>query len=276
MSLIGQPFSEATRRHFLPLLTSKDWWSETQLALRRCFSQDADFKERMFAKQMAVMKGQAWNVVEALKTPDHGPLELTRRARVCVWDDVVDIPVAVPLRMPSEQMRNQQYKQSRSSEETEEMDISAAHPSASVDSRRDNITGSPGSDMEENPFNTSRQAAISDSLPDENVLNGNISPSSSKTVSWETQETRSVRPKSKMRFSYDERRRPQDIFGGRSKRRLSLSHNRRSSVPFLFGDDDLEGDLGYAAAEDMEGNQKRVIVERLENVKAKNPVFTWC
>ena len=40
--------------------------------------------------------------------------------------------------------------------------------------------------------------------------------------------------------------------------------------------DDLEGDLGYAAAEDMEHNQRKVIVERLETVKSKNPVFTWC
>lgn len=43
-----------------------------------------------------------------------------------------------------------------------------------------------------------------------------------------------------------------------------------------FGSDDLEGDLGYAAAEGMEGNQRKVIVERLEAVKSKNPVFTWC
>jgi hypothetical protein len=43
-----------------------------------------------------------------------------------------------------------------------------------------------------------------------------------------------------------------------------------------FGSDDLEGDLGYAVAEGMEGNQRKVIVERLEAVKSKNPVFTWC
>jgi phosphatidylinositol 4-kinase type 2 len=42
----------------------------------------------------------------------------------------------------------------------------------------------------------------------------------------------------------------------------------------MYGDDD-EGDLGYAANEDAEGNRKKVIVERLEMVKA-NPVFTWC
>lgn len=226
----------------------------------------------MFAKQIAVMKGQAWNVVETLKTPDHGPLELTRRARVYVWDDIVDIPVAVPLRIPSEQMRNRQYQHNRPSAEVEEMDISAAHASTSS-APQDILVASPTSDAEENPFNMSRQADLGVPVEDEP---SSISPTSTKTVTWAPKGASSSRPKSKTRFSYDERRRPQEIFGGRSKRRFSLSHNRRGSIPFILGDDDLEGDLGYAAAEGMEGNQKRVIVERLENVKAKNPVFTWC
>ena len=55
--------------------------------------------------------------------------------------------------------------------------------------------------------------------------------------------------------------------------RIHGAHARRDEP----GDDeDDEGDLGYAAAEDREANRKRVIVERLENVKSKNPVFTWC
>ena len=69
------------------------------------FQMDQDFQEKMFLRQMAVMKGQAWNVVETLKTPDHGPLELTRRPRVCVWDDLVDVPVAVPMRATSSDLR---------------------------------------------------------------------------------------------------------------------------------------------------------------------------
>ena len=74
-----------TRDHFLSILTSPKWWSETQAKLRELFEMDTDFKERMFSKQMAVLKGQAFNVVETLKSPDQGPLELTRRARVHVW-----------------------------------------------------------------------------------------------------------------------------------------------------------------------------------------------
>ena len=94
------------------------------MALRQVFAQDDDFKESMFARQIAVMKGQAWNVVETLKHPDHGPLELTRRTRVCVWDDLVDVPVAIPMRAPSmdaprRQATNYDY------DEEEEMDIGA-------------------------------------------------------------------------------------------------------------------------------------------------------
>ena len=85
VSLIGQPFSQKTRDHFLPILTSAKWWAETQTLLRRLFEQDSDFTERMFQRQIAVLKGQAFNVVETLKTPDQGPLELTRRTRVHVW-----------------------------------------------------------------------------------------------------------------------------------------------------------------------------------------------
>lgn len=85
VSLVGQPFSKKTRDHFIPLLTSTLWWSETQALLRKVFEQDTEFKERMFQKQIAVLKGQAFNVVETLKSPDQGPLELTRRPRFHVW-----------------------------------------------------------------------------------------------------------------------------------------------------------------------------------------------
>lgn len=44
----------------------------------------------------------------------------------------------------------------------------------------------------------------------------------------------------------------------------------------MYDVDDIEGDLGYAAAEGMEGHQRKVIVERLVTVKSKHPVFTWC
>ncbi|KAI6026296.1 phosphatidylinositol 3 and 4-kinase-domain-containing protein [Pisolithus microcarpus] len=96
VSLIGRPFSEKTRSHFLPLLTSKAWWEETTFQLRRLFAVDPDFHPKMFRRQLAVIKGQAYNIVESLKhpisNPLQGPLELTRRTRALVWDDEVEMP----------------------------------------------------------------------------------------------------------------------------------------------------------------------------------------
>ncbi|KAH9839416.1 phosphatidylinositol 3 and 4-kinase-domain-containing protein [Rhodofomes roseus] len=91
VSIIGRPFSQKTRDHFLPLLTSKAWWTETTYQLRKLFAVDPDFHPKMFNRQLAVVKGQAWNIVQALRHADEGPLELTRRQKVLVWDDEVDV-----------------------------------------------------------------------------------------------------------------------------------------------------------------------------------------
>lgn len=219
------------------------------------------------------MKGQAWNVVETLKTADHGPLELTRRARVCVWDDIVEIPIAVPLRAPSAEMRRKQQpgRHHRLEEETEEMDITALSTPPQKP-QPDLIMNSPPLDSaSENRFNLSRDSSSLD------VRRGDHMPTSPATVNgayWNpniTKESRTSRPGHHSRTSYDGPRRNYHM-NGRQQRRFSLT-NRRDSTD--YGHDD-EGDLGYAANEDMEGNQKKVIVERLEMVKGRNPVFTWC
>ncbi|KAK4982819.1 Phosphatidylinositol 4-kinase LSB6 [Elasticomyces elasticus] len=303
VSLIGRPFSEKTRKHFLPLLTSKQWWSETQIALRHCFEIDADFQEKMYARQMAVMKGQAWNVVETLKTPDHGPLELTRRARVCVWDDLVEIPVAVPLRVPSAEMRRRQVAENTKAknllpEGEEEMDISAAR--ASAPQAQHDLLGmhSPKqSTTTSNRFNTSRQNSGTDVRPAEESGGQQLSSSSAQALTWDSSkeaqqhlhtpasdaQTSSSSSKPSRITSADEPRRDYDtLFDNLDtppprRRRFSLGLKRADS----FGKQDIEGeeaegDLGYTAAEDREGLRRKVIVERLEMVKARSPVFTWC
>lgn len=272
VSLIGQPFSEATRRHFLPLLTSKQWWSDTQSALRKCFSQDADFKERMYAKQIAVMKGQAWNVVETLKTPDLGPLELTRRARVCVWDDIVEIPIAVPLRAPSAEMRRKQPsgRQPRLDEEHEEMDITAVSTPPQKPQPDLLMSSPPLESARENRFNLARDSSSLDVRRNDR---GPDSPSTVSDVYWNSRKLNNNsngRPANRSRVSYDVPR--SNVGEPRHHRRLSLS-NRQDLDDYGFDD---EGDLGYAANEDNEGNRKKVIVERIEMVKGRNPVFTWC
>lgn len=277
VSLIGQPFSQKTRDHFLPLLTSTAWWSGTQAALRRVFIEDSDFKESMFARQMAVMKGQAWNVVETLKQPDHGPLELTRRTRVCVWDDLVDIPVAIPMSGPSTEAQRQRMHAAMRDEGDQEMDISAAI-SATPERDRDLLSlGSPTSDLPNpNRFELARGRGSAELGSTEEGSSGDIGYDNHEPAddgrdlasSWAPQPYRSQNYKEATHNGRLER-------SARHGRYNSLS-NRRGSNSWAFAGDDLEGDLGYAAAEEMEGHERKVIVERLEAVKSKNPIFTWC
>ena len=240
------------------------------MALRRVFSQDSDFQEKMFAKQIAVMKGQAWNVVETLKTPDHGPLELTRRTRVCVWDDLVDIPVAVPMRVPSAEMRRQRNADLQKSIDEEEMDISAANTSAAAQHHDLLGLSTPPAELPNpNRFVLSRHGSSSETI---RPAEGHETP---VTVDGATR-NQSIRPgptQSKTRLSFEE---PRKLPGLNNHRRRYSYSTRNGSTSFLYDGDDLEGDLGYAAAEGMEGSQRRVIVERLETVKSKNPVFSWC
>ena len=280
VSLIGKPFSKKTRDHFLPLLTSKDWWSETQTALRHVFEQDSDFKERMFARQIAVMKGQAWNVVETLKTPDHGPLELTRRTRVCVWDDLVDVPVAIPLRTPSAEMRRQQMQQApRRSADEDEMDISTANrPNGAP--REDLLKFVPEESLPTpNRFSLSRNASSTENnnAADEPTTPATIHGGSilggidrRDFINGTTMRPPPLRSATRVSFQANHGRH------GRRGSFGSLPVGRVSTSSRGYDADDTEGDLGYAAAETTEKNTRKVIVERLEAVKSKNPVFTWC
>ena len=238
----------------------------------------------MFAKQIAVMKGQAWNVVETLKTTDHGPLELTRRTRVCVWDDLVDIPVAIPMRVPSTEMRRRRETDLRRSIQEEEMDISTAI--ASTPAPQPDLLGSSSNNVDlpnPNRFDLLRNEGSSNL---EHGLDGPDRPGAIKGVARDHEDasqgprrfhvnglSRPGVPHSKTRLSFEEHR--PDIESSSQRRRYSFSA-RHGSTAFFSDGDDLEGDLGYAAAEGMEGNQRKVIVERLETVKSKHPVFTCC
>lgn len=237
----------------------------------------------MFARQIAVMKGQAWNVVETLKQADHGPLELTRRMRVCVWDDLVDIPVAIPLRVPSTEMQHRRAKSQDQVEEEEEMDISAAI-SPQPGPQHDLLNLSPPTREMPNPnrFELSRgrgsserdqagertTSPVSVNTPPFGNMNDLGESGRELASSWTPGPPRPDARRHKSSVDLARRGR------GPSRKQASPQHRRESAL--LFGGDDLEGDLGYAAAEEMEGHERKVIVERLEAVKSKNPFFTWC
>lgn len=308
VDLIGRPFSQKTRDHFLPLLTSTAWWSQTQHALRKVFQLDPDFQEKMFSRQIAVMKGQAWNVVETLKTLDHGPLELTRRAKVCVWDDLVDVPVAVPMRATSSEMRRRTEEEFQKGIE-EEMDIGASNPSASAAAADLLGMASPPADLphsgrfelsantngsSSNGNDNGNDIAVAETRSLEESLifgHGNTAASSPTRTKERPKFMHSATagaigspsphrtnsggisiyatPRRERRYSYA------TAMGRRNSHTIAQQLHGYGSVPG-YDNDDVEGDLGYAAAEGMEGNQRKVIVERLEPVKARNPVFTWC
>lgn len=310
VDLIGRPFSQKTRDHFLPLLTSTAWWSQTQHALRKVFQLDPDFQEKMFSRQIAVMKGQAWNVVETLKTLDHGPLELTRRAKVCVWDDLVDVPVAVPMRVTSSEMRRRTEEDFQKGIE-EEMDIGAANSSSSAaaadllgmaspptdlphSGRFELSENNNGSSSNGNENSNSNDIAVEETRSMEEFSafgNGNTAASSPTRTKERPKFMHSATagavsspgpfrsnsggisiyatPRRERRYSYA------TAMGRRNSHTIAQQLHGYSSAPG-YDHDDVEGDLGYAAAEGMEGNQRKVIVERLEPVKARNPVFTWC
>lgn len=229
---------------------------------------DSDFQERMFAKQIAVMKGQAWNVVETLKTPDHGPLELTRRARVCVWDDLVDVPIAVPLRTPP----------------PETSDFSRRHaPDDPENTRNGHVRA-----QSHSQFNVSRQA---DDMLQNNPLTTNATPNNRIThVRAGSDLTKSnmsfsSRPINPSRVSFDAYSRPMPHHQKYRRHSVSTNNNKQhldergggliTLFDEMLNDDPDAGDLGYGAVEESQRRTRKVIVERLEAVKS-TPVFTWC
>ena len=284
VDLIGHPFSQKTRDHFLPLLTSTTWWSETQHALRKVFMKDSDFQERMFARQMAVMKGQAWNVAETLKMPDHGPLELTRRAKVCVWDDLVDVPIAVPMRASPADARAAiaAARSPRPRMSLDEVDIGASVATVP----KDGLDGL-GGETRDLLGPPSPPAEMPSSNRFVRQFDENDSGSSSSANNHSNNNRNKVNRSRPIRhdttsssFPFPSSTATSHLSHATDTGR-SIAQRLHDSAANVAGDhvpdldaDEFDGDLGYAAAQDMECHRRKVIVERLEAVKTRNPVFT--
>ncbi|CCH44317.1 putative kinase [Wickerhamomyces ciferrii] len=217
VSIIGQPFSEKTRQHFLPLLTSTIWWEESALLFRQLFARDDDFKERMWRKQWAVMKGQAFNVVETLKDPTQGPLELARKTRILVHDEEMEVPVHVPISIMSNAIETPINNKVTNKNNKQKL-------------------GNSLEPIQEDSFTDSNEQATSPVSLQNNwndLLNGDINESTYQN---------SLSPSSHQK-----------------------NQNSTESA--------LEDGLTFA-----EGSMatKQVIIERLQMVTSKPPVFTWC
>ena len=206
---------------------------------------------------------------------------------MCVWDDLVDVPVAIPMRPPSSEItRKRDVRDSYDQEE--EMDIgfgSGGHRQGSGDL----LLMSPTSELP-NPhrFELTREDSSGriPQLGDDEDIAGPSSPIAIQGLDFAESQARQaknnlsnsvnlpIRPsvKGKARFSFDFP--PTRVPIG--KRQRSMSTRTAKKADMFYEGDDLEGDLGYSAATDMDGLHRKVIVERLEAVKSKNPVFTWC
>jgi len=202
---------------------------------------------------------------------------------VCVWDDLVDIPVAVPMSAPTSAMRRRR-EEAESSNTVDEMDISAANASAPQPDLLG--LGSPSAELPNpnrfelstggSPRASEESSRLRSPEPLSDIMNGGILHNSTSKAGGVKFSDRPAVDRSSTRLSYSGPARTLPT-PRRENRRFSFSHRRGSATSHtMYDGDDHEGDLGYAAAEDMEGNLRKVIVERLETVKGRNPVFTWC
>jgi len=263
VSLIGQPFSQRTRDHFIPLLTSRQWWQETSKLLHTLFDKDDDFQERMFARQLAVLKGQAWNILETLKQPDQGPLELCRRQRVLVNDEEMEVPIAVPMTVPT--TRPPQFH--------EEMDISSLGQASSAPPPQVRLSRTPEASIRlEHGERWEGQGDFPRNSFDSTDLAGR--PSNVESLAGSFMSDDFNRNKLVGSFLSERQGKPQGYFK-KSRNRMSyegpsrplLTTGRRrgysvSEAGGLLDEEDEEGDLGFAAAQEDEGRKKKVIVEK--------------
>lgn len=264
---------------------------------------DGDFKERMWGKQLAVLKGQAWNVVECLKEEGMGPLELTRRGRVAVWDEEMEVPVATPLHTsPSARSAHRLGKSYESTkggkgsgegrspffsldDDDEEMDmgvsLAASAPAPITMPPRSKIPSHVRVGRKEDGTRRSSQEAEEGVIPDVKVPIGGLAKNNRRP-----KPDRSVKSFDTPRaYGYDGASGSSERGGGEMPGFSSdgrSGRRRGSSFVGIFGGnrgeelDDEEGDIGYSALREGERKMRKVIAERVEVVKTKEAVFTWC
>lgn len=288
LDLIGQPFSRETREHFLPLLTSSSWWEQSSMEFRDMFSLDPDFRERMWKKQWAVMKGQAFNVVETLKAMDQGPLELARRDKVLIFDGEMDIPVRIPIETLNSAIGTPLLDQ---------MSVSS-RPSSRPPSRPasgmvedenlllpalNSLSASP---MKNSPRNSTNFSSFGNS--------GNFATSanSSRIVSTPTDDTTPLITKQRnpshkgsslsleARYRELESSSPRKTHGRRQSLWDELISEHSTTGPIKTDKNDRSespvNDVGFRHAESHFQATRRVIVERLQIATRKSPFFSWC
>lgn len=83
------PYSEELRAHLLPILSDTGQWEVLVDELRQIFKIDSDFNQGVFGKQMALLRGQLYNIVQSLKAGD-SPIQLVHRPLLLIEEDEMD------------------------------------------------------------------------------------------------------------------------------------------------------------------------------------------
>eukprot|EP00835_Amoeboradix_gromovi_P004717 NODE_386_length_9538_cov_0.348766.p2 type:complete len:409 gc:universal NODE_386_length_9538_cov_0.348766:9388-8162(-) len=85
------PFLGSIKLQILNILDKDVWWRDTKDVLHRLFTIDTEFDDDIFDEQMALMRGQLWNVFACLRNEHQSPLDLTRKPNIMVWSDFVEM-----------------------------------------------------------------------------------------------------------------------------------------------------------------------------------------
>jgi len=218
----------------------------------------------------------------------------------------MEVPVAVPLRVPttSDTRRRRERDVEQGYNEQAEMDIGAAASSAPLPREIDILGLGLSPPRYEIPSSVRLGISRTTSIGSSN--GGELSDQQSALIPGSPQSTAetavpksptgragirgggggapgSPRPQRLNHKSFDASGRggsprKKDALGllDPRRRRFSLTGGLGGPPRNVYNDDDAEGDLGYSAVGGSEGAQRKVIVERLEAVKSRNPVFTWC
>jgi phosphatidylinositol 4-kinase type 2 len=183
--------------------------------------------------------------------------------------------VAVPLRMPSSEERRRNEADLERGQEEDEMDIGAYVSSAPAVAQPPDLLGfSPPKAQLPSALRLGGTPQSSPGVEDE--IEG---PSNSAAQSMRSEPQSEQRPWHRGRASYDSALASRGVkFNNRpwDPRRGRNSSAGAGYPTNLYNDADAEGDLGYSAVTGSEGARRKVIAERLEAVKSRNPVFTWC
>lgn len=86
-----RPFSDRTALEFLPLLSDPSSWDDLIERLRSTFRIDENYSEHLFRRQMSVLRGQLFNLREALRKRE-SPQQLLQRP----WLKIEDLADTAP------------------------------------------------------------------------------------------------------------------------------------------------------------------------------------